>query len=137
MTGIDLSDGMLGRALARTGDAGLRNVQVCPGDAEDPPDPPCAPGSFDAVIASLLVYLLPRPQQAARRWLGLLRPGGRFGFSWQVAEDPRWEAALAAADSYVPPGHPKFTQMLRHPPLTSIPELKPCSPTAGTSASPP
>jgi len=110
--GIDLSHGMLAVALARTG------------DAEDPPDPPCAPASFDKVIASLLVYLLPRPQQAARRWLPLLRPGGRLAFSWQVAEDPRWEPALTAADSYVPPGHPKFTDMLRHWPLTSVPETE-------------
>jgi len=118
--GIDLSAGMLGGALARTGDAGLRNVQLFLGDAEDPPDPPCAPASFDKVIASLLVYLLPNPEQAARRWLRLLRPGGLLAFSWQIAEDPRWEPALTAADSYVPPGYPTFAEMLRHWPLTSV-----------------
>lgn len=123
-TGIDLSRGMLTGALVRTGDAGLRNVQLYIGDAEDPPDPPCAQASFDKVIASLLVYLLPRPQQAARRWLRLLRPGGLLAFSWQVAEDPGWEPALAAVGTYVPPGHSKFTQMLRHWPLTSVRETE-------------
>jgi ubiquinone/menaquinone biosynthesis C-methylase UbiE len=131
VVGIDLSQGMLTAALARAGDAGLGNVLFYLGDAENPPDPPCAEASFDTVIASLLVYLLPRPQQAARRWLRVLRPGGLLAFSWQVAEDPRWEPALAAADSYVPPGLPRFTQMLHHWPLTSVGELEAMLASAG------
>lgn len=124
VVGIDLSQAMLTAALARAGDAGLGNVHVAVGDAENPPDPPCTDASFDKVIASLLVYLLPRPQRAAQRWLRLLRPGGLLAFSWQIAEDPGWEPALAAADSYVPPGRPKFTHMLCHWPLTSIGETE-------------
>ena len=89
-----------------------------------PPDPPCAQASFDKVIASPLVYPLPHPEQAVRRWLRLLRPGGLLAFSWQVAEDPGWEPALAAADTYVPPGYPAFTQILRQWPLTSVRETE-------------
>jgi hypothetical protein len=44
--------------------------------------------------------------------------------SWQVSEDPDWADALAAADAHVPDGFPKFTQMLRHWPLTSVRELE-------------
>jgi ubiquinone/menaquinone biosynthesis C-methylase UbiE len=124
VTGVDLAQAMLDGALARTRDAGLTNVALFAGDAEDPPDPPCTDGSFDKVISSLVFYLLPRPEQAARRWLRLLRPGGMIAFSWNVSEDPAWVPALAAADSHVPSGFPKFTQMLRHWPLTSVGELE-------------
>lgn len=124
VTGVDLSQQMLATARARADAAGLDNVRLLVGDAEDPPDPPCSDGSFDKVIASLVFYLLPHPEQAARRWLRLLRPGGNVSFSWQVSEDPAWAPALLAADSYVADGAPKFTQMLRHWPLSSVPDLE-------------
>jgi ubiquinone/menaquinone biosynthesis C-methylase UbiE len=121
VTGVDLSDRMLDVARARAAVAGLDNVTLMPGDAEDPPG---ADDTFDAVISSLVFYLLPHPEQAARRWLPLLRPGGMIAFSWNVAEDPDWVPVLAAADSYVPPGLPRFVEMLRHWPLGSVPELE-------------
>jgi ubiquinone/menaquinone biosynthesis C-methylase UbiE len=124
VTGVDLSQQMLDRAAARARGAGLGSLQLVVGDAEDPPDPPCADGSYDAVISSLVYYLLPRPEQAARRWLRLLRPGGTVAFSWHIEEDPAWAPALAAADSYVPDGFPKFCEMLRHWPFTSVQETE-------------
>jgi ubiquinone/menaquinone biosynthesis C-methylase UbiE len=124
VTGVDLSAQMLTGARARAHDAGLHNIQLAVGDAEDPPDPPCPDGSFDKVTSSLMFYLLPHPEQAARRWLRLLRPGGMLAFSWQVSEDPEWAPALIAADSYVPDGAPKFTQMLRHWPFMSVRETE-------------
>jgi ubiquinone/menaquinone biosynthesis C-methylase UbiE len=121
VTGVDLSDRMLDVARARAALAGLDTVTLLSGDAEDPP---CADGSFDAIISSLLFYLLPHPEQAVRRWLRLLRPGGMIAFSWNAAEDPDWVPVLAAADSHVPPGFPRFVEMLRHWPLGSVPELE-------------
>lgn len=120
-TGVDLSSRMLNVARARAGAAGLTNVTLLPGDAEDPP---CADGSADKVISSLVFYLLPHPEQAARRWLSLLRPGGTMAVSWNVGEDPSWSPVLAAADRHVPPGLPRFVQMLRHWPLGSVDELE-------------
>ena len=122
--GIDLSQGMLASALFRAGDAGLRNVRLFIGDAEDPPDPPCAEASFDKVIASLVISLLPHPEEAARRWLRLLRPGGLLVFSWQIAQDPGEAATLDAAGTYTLSGFPKLSQMLRRRPLTSVREME-------------
>lgn len=121
VTGIDLSREMLTHALIRAGDAGLDNIQLVLGDAENPP---CADGIFDAMLASLVFYLLPDPRKAARRWLDVLKPGGRIALSWQLAEDPAWAPALDTADSYVRGGAPKFGQLLRHWPLTSVADLE-------------
>lgn len=119
--GLDLSVPMLSVARAKARDGGLAGVALCAGDAEDPP---CAGASFDAVIASLVFYLLPRPGEAARRWRRLLRPDGTLAISWNVREDPAWEPVYAVADRYVPAGVRTFTQMLRHWPLNSPGELE-------------
>lgn len=87
MTGIDLAAGMLARAAATAARLGLAQVGVEAGDAEDPTYPD---GSFDAVLASNVMFLLADPERAARRYAALLRPGGVFAFSWNVAEDPAW-----------------------------------------------
>lgn len=124
VTGIDLSQRMLDIAASRVRDAGLANVTLSAGDAENPPDPPCADGGFDKVIASMVFFLLSDPERASRRWLDLLRPGGLVAFSWNVSEDPAWAPAFAAADSYVPARFPAFVQMIRHWPLTGVAELE-------------
>lgn len=119
--GMDLSVPMLAGARAKARDAGLPGVALWAGAAENPP---CADARFDAVIASLVFYLLPRPGETAARWLRVLRPGGTAAISWNVREDPAWEPVYAAADRRVPDGVPTFTQMLRHWPLTSVGELE-------------
>jgi O-methyltransferase/aklanonic acid methyltransferase len=108
VVGIDLAEAMLARARKATED--LANVTIQRGDAAAPP---FARGSFDAVLASLVVYLLRDPAAAARRWLCLLRPGGVVGFSWVLAEDPRFEAAYDAVDHYVPRGLPTWGETWR------------------------
>ena len=87
VTGIDLAAGMLARAAATAVRLGLANVTVEPGDAENPAYPDA---SFDVVLASNVMFLLADPGRAARRYAELLRPGGVFAFSWNVAEDPDW-----------------------------------------------
>jgi SAM-dependent methyltransferase len=113
--GIDLAEGMLARAAEMADAVGLANVTVEPGDAEDPAYPA---GSFDAVLASNVMFLLADPGRAARRYLGLLRPGGVFAFSWNIAEDPAWEPVIAAVDAYAADGG--FGAFLHRPPFDSV-----------------
>src|SRR6266536_160252 len=95
VTGIDLSARMLKRAQGAS--RALANVRVRLADAASPP---FAPGSFDAVLASLVLYLLADPGAALRRWHDLLTPGGTVALSWQLAPDPRWAPVYAAVDRY-------------------------------------
>ena len=101
VTGIDLSPAMAARCAREAAHRNLANVTVQVADAEDPPFPPA---SFDAVLASLVLYLLPAPQAALSRWRDLLRPGGQAGFTWGMRPDPRWKPVFDAAGRYAPPG---------------------------------
>ena len=96
--GVDLADGMLRRTAAEAAGCGLDNVTVRRGNASRPP---FAPGSFDAVLASLVLYLLPDPGATLRRWREILRPGGTVAFSWGIRPDPRWSPVFGAVDAYV------------------------------------
>ena len=115
VTGIDLAAGMLARAAATAARLGLANVTVEPGDAEDPGYPAA---SFDAVLASNVMFLLTDPGRAVRRYLELLRPGGVFAFSWNVAEDPGWVPVVAAVDRYAADGG--FAGFLHRPPFDDV-----------------
>jgi SAM-dependent methyltransferase len=101
VTGIDLAAGMLARAAATAARLGLAQASVEAGDAEDPAYPD---RSFDAVLASNVMFLLADPERAARRYAALLRPGGVFAFSWNVAEDPAWVPVIAAMDDHAADG---------------------------------
>ena len=54
--------------------AGVR-VELTQGDAADPP---YAAASTDVVFARHVLWALPDPATALRRWIRLLRPGGRL-----------------------------------------------------------
>ena len=95
--GVDLADGMLRRTAAEAAGRGLANVTVRRGHTSRPP---FAPGSFDAVLASLVLYLLPDPGDTLRRWREILRPGGTVAFSWGIRPDPRWSPVFGAVDAY-------------------------------------
>jgi SAM-dependent methyltransferase len=98
VTGLDLAPRMLKRAARETERQGLGDsVTLRPGDAARPP---FGPGSFDAVLASLLVYLLADPSAALRSWHDLLVPGGTLAFSRGAGPDPRWSPVIAAVDAY-------------------------------------
>lgn len=118
VTAVDLSPRMLIRTKQTTALLGLDNVTAALADAQNPP---YAPGSFDAVVASMLVFLLPDPAIAVRAWRDLLRPGGTLGFSWIVAEDPRWVPVIAAVDTLA--AGASFAQLWQHPPFTSVTEV--------------
>lgn len=88
VTGIDLSEAMLARARAKA--AALPHgmpVRLVRGDVADP-GVILAPGSVDAVVARHILWTLPDPEAALRRWAALVRPGGRL-----VLVEGRWSAA--------------------------------------------
>lgn len=69
--GVDFSPEMLARAAVKT--ARLAEVTLRLGDASAPP---LAPAAYDAVLCRHLLWALPDPVAALRRWVDLLRPGG-------------------------------------------------------------
>jgi ubiquinone/menaquinone biosynthesis C-methylase UbiE len=98
VTGIDLAPRMLERAAREAAGQGLRDlVTLLAGDAAAPPP---GPSGYDAVLASLVLYLLPEPAAALRAWRELLVPGGTLAFSRGTGPDPRWSPVLAAVDAY-------------------------------------
>lgn len=72
VTGVDLSPAMV--ELARAKLAG-RDAAFLVGDAAMPP---VGEQRFDVVLARHVLWALPDPGRALRRWWGLLRPGGRL-----------------------------------------------------------
>ena len=99
VAGIDLAAGMVELTRADVERAGWRNVSVVVGDAEDPP---FEPGSFDAILLGLVIFFIPDPVAALRRYAGLLGPGGRVAFSTFGPSDPTFDAAMKALGSFVP-----------------------------------
>ncbi|GAA3096593.1 class I SAM-dependent methyltransferase [Streptosporangium carneum] len=83
--GVDLAPLMIEQARRKLTEAGFEAVMTV-GDASDPPAR--AGTSFDAILSRHLLWTLPDPQEALRRWIGLLRPGGRL-----VLVEGRWASA--------------------------------------------
>jgi ubiquinone/menaquinone biosynthesis C-methylase UbiE len=73
VTGVDLSPAMVERARAKL--AG-RDAAFMVGDAAAPP---VGEQLFDVVLVRHVLWALPDPGRALRRWRGLLRPGGDSG----------------------------------------------------------
>ncbi|MFR9673130.1 class I SAM-dependent methyltransferase [Streptomyces sp. TR06-5] len=92
VTGVDAAPQMVHRARAKAEAAGVR-ARFLVGDAAEPPvgDRP-----FDAVVERHVVWTLPDPHRALRRWVSLLRPGGRL-----VLIEGRWAQTAADAEPYV------------------------------------
>lgn len=114
VTGIDLSARMLERAAANIENAGLSDlVTFRPGDAARPH---AEPGSFDAVLSSLVLYLLPDPMAALAAWHDVLAEGGTLAFSWSVRQAPDWLHVLGAIEKYnKKPTFLSFTDRLPRP----------------------
>jgi ubiquinone/menaquinone biosynthesis C-methylase UbiE len=110
VVGLDLAEGMVRVSRATTEQRGLSNVQVLQMDAEAP-DP--ALGTFDAVVAGFVVFLLPDPGSALRRYAALLRPGGRFAMSSWAAADERWKVLGPVYERFAPAGPAPFRDVVR------------------------
>ena len=74
VVGLDSSAAMIAAARAKVASRGVE-VELSLGDAAEPP---FALGTFDAVLCRHLLWALAEPLEALRRWLELLRPGGRL-----------------------------------------------------------
>jgi ubiquinone/menaquinone biosynthesis C-methylase UbiE len=74
LTGIDLSEEMLGHARARAAALG-RNVSLREGDAQALP---FADASFDTVVCTLSLCTIPDHRAAIAEMYRVLRPGGRL-----------------------------------------------------------
>ncbi|MEU4546786.1 class I SAM-dependent methyltransferase [Nonomuraea dietziae] len=84
VTGVDLSPRMV--ELARAKVVGLP-VEVLTGDAADPP---VGEARFDVLLCRHVVWTMPDPHAALRRWRELVRPGGRL-----VLVEGRWGTGSA------------------------------------------
>jgi SAM-dependent methyltransferase len=89
VTGVDLSEGMVAQARRKLAD---HQVPILLGDAADPP---VGNRRFDVVLARHLVWALPNPLTALRRWIGLLRPGGHV-----ILVEGRWSTSADDTDSW-------------------------------------
>lgn len=72
--GVDLSPQMVLAARSKAAAAGV-TATFEEGDAGDPPGQPKA---YDVVLTRHVLWALPQPGDAVRRWVDLLRPGGRL-----------------------------------------------------------
>jgi SAM-dependent methyltransferase len=76
--GVDFSPEMIRRAREKPVSTGSTNegwVTFAEGDADDPP---LQPGAYDVVLCRHVLWVMPDPAATLRRWIGLLRPGGRL-----------------------------------------------------------
>lgn len=96
--GIDISEGMVTRTRALIRERGLAQAEAVVAGAEVPP---VAVGSLDAVIASMVMFLVPDPAAAIRAYASALRPGGRLAFSTFGSGDI-WEQIEAVVRRFVP-----------------------------------
>jgi ubiquinone/menaquinone biosynthesis C-methylase UbiE len=97
VTGVDLSPGMVKHARHKLASAG-HDVSILLGDAAAPP---VRERGFDVVLARHLLWTLPDPRAALRRWTGLLRPGGHV-----VLVEGRWAGADPSATDTSDAGMP-------------------------------
>jgi ubiquinone/menaquinone biosynthesis C-methylase UbiE len=94
----DLSGAMLEQARAATED--LPQVRLTLMNAAEPTQ---LPRSADVVAASLVLFFLPDPLDALRRWVRLLAPGGRIGLTTFGTQDEIWSSLDELFDPWLPP----------------------------------
>ncbi len=88
VVGVDLSEEMVARVQSEIARQGLRHAAVRQMDAQDLQ---VVPGSFDVVICSFVLHLLPDPERAAAAASRALRPGGRCVASAPTGAGPDWD----------------------------------------------
>jgi ubiquinone/menaquinone biosynthesis C-methylase UbiE len=98
--GIDLAARMVDATRADIARRGLANVDL---DVMDATDPRFPQAGFDIIASSLVVFFLPDPAGALRRWRALLVEGGRLGISTFGAASAVWQAVDAVFTPYLPP----------------------------------
>jgi SAM-dependent methyltransferase len=84
---VDVSTQMVARTRELAGD--VAQVSVVVGDAADPP---LRTESYDVAAGSLVIFFLPEPVVALRRWRELVVDGGRAGVTTFARPEPSWAA---------------------------------------------
>lgn len=103
--GVELSPKMAERARAAA-----PNAVVVVGDAAQLP---FDDDTFDAVLASFVVFFTPDPTRTLEEWRRVLKPGGRVVMSTWGTPDRRWEEwERPLRGSYVPQMDPATAQGL-------------------------
>jgi ubiquinone/menaquinone biosynthesis C-methylase UbiE len=98
-TGIDVSPGMLETARTAAATAGL-SISFLQGDAETPP---FTRQRFAVISSRFVLFTLPHPGYAVRRWVELLRPGGAIVLIGHSRAQPSLaHPALAHAQAQAP-----------------------------------
>lgn len=99
VTALDVAPGMVSATREEAARLGLTWVRADVGDAADPG---LAPASVSLVTASLVLFFLPEPGPAVRRWLDLLAPGGRIGITTFGEQDEVWQGVDDLFLPYLP-----------------------------------
>lgn len=97
LLGIDLAPGMISATAAEVASRELKQVNV---EVRDAAQPDLEPDSFDAVLASLVLFLLPDPVAALTAWAAGLCPRGRLAITTFGAPDRRWDVMDKVAAEY-------------------------------------
>lgn len=107
--GLDVAPAMIEAAVVKTAGAAVE-VDFTVGDAAAPP---YADGSCDVVLSRHVLWAMPDPADAVRRWCRLLRPGGRL-----VLVEGDWHTGTglsAAACRELVVGHRSSVEVLPMP----------------------
>ncbi|WP_133851530.1 class I SAM-dependent methyltransferase [Labedaea rhizosphaerae] len=86
--GLDLADEMVAAARRKAAAAGV-TAEFRQGDAAEPP---YEDASTDVVLARHVLWAMPDPGEALRRWTRLLRPGGML-----ILVEGRWRTGEGSA----------------------------------------
>jgi SAM-dependent methyltransferase len=92
--GVDVSPAMVELAEAKAGDR-------CSFMVADAADPPLPVGAYDVVLCRHVLWALPDPAAALRRWVALLAPDGRLVLvegSWHTGAGLTAEQTVALLD---------------------------------------
>ena len=99
VVGVDLSEEMLALLGAEVERRGLTNASVRRMDAEALE---VKAGSFDVVLSSFVLHLLPRPEAAAAGIRRALRPRGRVVASAPTVAGPHWDFLMRLFRAFGP-----------------------------------
>ena len=100
VTAVDLSASMVELLAARAADLELGPIDTRVGDSAEVG---LAPGSYDLVTASLVLFFAPDPLGTLTHWVSLLRPTGRIGITTFGDQDEAWRAVDDVFTPFLPP----------------------------------
>lgn len=95
--GIDISPAMVAATAVEATQRSLDQVTV---EVRDAAQPDLPPGTFDAILASLVLFFLPDPAAGLAAWASCLSTRGRLALTTFGPPDPRWDVIESVAREY-------------------------------------